>query len=113
MKYREMVYIYSTIFYKLLHYYITGFIELIMAFGSAALRIAILVFLFIARIRFPASCSLIRVLRKRYGRNLVKEVRTLKKLNFKHKKTILDLDFLIPCRGSSIFPQYLQFNVSD
>ena len=84
-----------------------------MAFGSTALRIAALVFLFIARIRFPASDSLICVLRKRYGRDLVKEVRTLEKLDFKHKKLILDLDFLISCKKNSVFPKFLQFKVSN
>ena len=58
------IYIYSTTFSKSLNQSITGFIELIMAFGSKVLRIATLVFLFIARIRFPASFSLIGVLRK-------------------------------------------------
>ena len=84
-----------------------------MAFGSTALRIATLVFLFIARIRFPASYSLIGVLRKRYGRDLVKEVRTLEKLDLKHKKTILDSDFVIYCRKNSVFPKFVQFKVSN
>ena len=83
-----------------------------MAFGSTALRIATLVFLFIARIRFPASESLIGVLRKRYGRDLVKEVRTLEKIDFKLRKAILDLDFLISCRKNSVFPKFLQFKQS-
>ena len=48
-----------------------------MTLGSTALRIATLMFLFIARIRFPASYSY-----------------TLEKSGFKHKKAILDLDFL-------------------
>ena len=65
-----------------------------MVFGSTAPHIATLVVLFIACIRFPASYSLIGVLRKRYGCDLVKEVRTLEKLDFKHKKAILDLGFL-------------------
>ena len=73
-----------------------------MVFGSTALRIA--VFLFIARIKFPASNSLIGVLRKSYGRDLVKEGTTLEKLDFKHKKPILDLDFLISCRKKQCFP---------
>ena len=84
-----------------------------MAFGSITLHIATLVFLFIAHIRFPASFSLIRILRKRYGRDLVKEVRTLENLDFKHKKVILDLDFLISCRKNSVFPKFLQFKVSN
>ena len=70
-------------------------------------------FLFIARIRFPASESLIGVLRKRYGRDLVKEVRTLEKIDFKLRKAILDLDFLISCRKNSVFPKFLQFKVSN
>ena len=84
-----------------------------MAYGSTALRIATSVFLFIARIRFPVAFSLIDVLRKRYGRDLVKEVRTLENLDFKHKKAILDLDFLIFCRKNSAFPKFLHFKVSN
>ena len=40
----------------------------------------ILLFLFIARIRFSACDSLIGVLRKRYGRELAMEVGTLEKM---------------------------------
>ena len=81
--------------------------------GSTAQSIATLVFLFIARIRFPASESLIGVLRKRYGRDLVKEVRTLEKIDFKLRKAILDLDFLISCRKNSVFPKFLKFKVPN
>ena len=69
--------------------------------------------MFIACIRFPASESLISILRKRYGRDLVKEVRTLEKIDFKLRKAILDLDFLISCRKNSVFPKFLQFKVSN
>ena len=48
-----------------------------MAFASTALHYATLEFLFIARISYLASDSLIWVLRKRYGRDLVKEVKAL------------------------------------
>ena len=70
---------------------------------NRALCIATLVFLFIACIRFLASESLIGVLMERYGRDLVKEVRTLEEIDFKLKKTILDLDFLISCRKKIVF----------
>ena len=73
-----------------------------MAFRSIALRIATLVFLFIACIKFPASFPLIGVLRNRYGRDLVKKVRTLEKLNCKHKKVVLDLDLLVSCRKNRV-----------
>ena len=80
-----------------------------MALGSTTLRIATLVFLFIAHIRFSASESLIGVLRKRYGCDLIKEVRTLEKIDFKLKKAILDLEFLISSRKNSVFPKFLLF----
>ena len=84
-----------------------------MAFRSIALRIATLVFLFIACIRFPASFSLIGVLRNRYGRDLVKKVRTVEKLNCKHKKVVLDLDLLVSCRKNRVMAKFLQFKVSN
>ena len=52
--------------------------------------------------RFPAFYSLIGVLRKRYDADLVKEVITLEKLDFKHKKANLDLDFLVSYRTNSV-----------
>ena len=70
-------------------------------------------FLIIARIRLPAPYSLIGVLRRDIVAILVKDVRTLEKLDFKYKKAILDLDFLISCRKSSVSPKFLQFKVSD
>ena len=83
-----------------------------MAFGSTALGITTLVFLFIVHIRFQVSDSLIGVLRKRYGRDLVKEVRTLRKIDFKHKKAISDLDFLISCRKNSVFRKFFQLTTN-
>ena len=77
-----------------------------MVFRSTALRIATLVFLFIACIRFPASELLISILRKRYDHYLVKEVRTVEKIDFKLKKAILDLDFLISYRKNSTFSKF-------
>ena len=77
-----------------------------MVFRSTALRIATLVFLFIACIRFAASELLISILRKRYDHYLVKEVRTVEKIDFKLKKAILDLDFLISYRKNSTFSKF-------
>ena len=83
-----------------------------MEFKSTALRIASLVFMFIACIRFLDSDPLIEVLRKQYRCDLVKEVRMLKKIHFQHKKAILDLDFLISCR-KNVFLKFLCFKVSN
>ena len=84
-----------------------------MAFGLKTLRIATLVFLFIASYRFLASDSLTDVLRKRYGLDSVKEIRALEKLDFKYKKVNLDLDFLISSTKIIFFPTLLQFKVSN
>ena len=37
----------------------------------------------------------------------------MEKFDFKHKKAILDLDFLISCRKKCVFPKLLQFKVSN
>ena len=50
-----------------------------MAFGLTVLSVVTLVFLFIARIRLPASDSLIDVLRKRYGRDVLMNLEHLRK----------------------------------
>ena len=42
---------------------------------------------------------------------MVKEIRTLEKKDFKLKKTILDLDFLVSFRKNRVFPKILQFKV--
>ena len=76
-----------------------------MAFGSTALGTASLAFLFIAHIRFPASDSLITVLRKRCGRHLINEVKTQEKIDFKLKKAVMALEFLISCR-KIVFSRY-------
>ena len=76
-----------------------------IAFGSTALGAASLAFLFIAHIRFLAADSLITVLRKRYGRHLINEVKTLEKIDFKLKKAVMALEFLISCR-KIVFSRY-------
>ena len=70
----------------------------ISTWSTTALRMSTLGLLFIADIKFSASDLLIGVLRNIYGRDLVKGVRTLEKLHFKHKMVILYLNFLVSCR---------------
>ena len=77
------------------------------------IRIVALVFLFLVRCRFPAKKSIIDILRKRYGEILVKNVRKLEKLDFKHKKATLDLDFLQSCKNQNVIPKFLKFKVAN
>ena len=73
------------------------------------IRVIALVFLFLVRCRFPTQFSIINILRKRYGENLVKSVRKLEKLDFKHKKAQLDLEFLQTCKKNNVIPKFLRF----
>ena len=77
------------------------------------IRIVALVFLFLVRCRFPAKKSIIDILWKRYSENLVKNVRKLEKLDFKHKKATLDLDFLHSCKKQNVIPKFLKFKVAN
>ena len=72
-----------------------------------------LVFMFVARTRLPVKHSIVNVLRKRYGKILVKNVRKFEKYEFKYKKAILDLDFLLTCKEKNIIPKFLRFKVAN
>ena len=57
-----------------------------MSFGTASVYVIALVFIFIARLRFPSGLSIVEVLRNRYGTNLVKNVRKFDKIDCKYHK---------------------------
>ena len=80
---------------------------------TEVLRVITLVFLFLVRCRFPTQFSIISTLQKRYSENLVKSVRKLEKLDFKHKKVQLDLEFLQTCKKNNIIPKFLRFKLAN
>ena len=67
--------------------------------------------MFLIRLRFPKNLSLIQVIHKRYGNTVVKLVRKFEKLDFKHRKAALDLQFLKTCQEFKVTPKFLQFRV--
>ena len=77
------------------------------------LRTLALVFMFLVRLRFPSRLSLLQVIRNRYGDTIVKLVRKFQKVNFKHRKAALDLNFLQTCRSFNVIPKLLQFRVAN
>ena len=81
--------------------------------GLSTFRIITYVFLFLARLRFPAQDSIIKILRRRYGDGLVKKVQKFEKFDFKCKKALLDLDFLQLCKEEKLFPEFLPFKVAN
>ena len=78
-----------------------------MSLGTISVCVAALVFIFIARLRFPSGFSIVEVLRSRYGTDLVKNVRKLEKIDYKYRKLHLDLNFLQSCEHSNVIPKFL------
>ena len=69
--------------------------------------------MFFIRLRFPKNLLLIQVIHKRYGNTVVKLVRKFEKLDFKHRKAALDLQFLKTCQEFKVTPKFLQFRVTN
>mgnify|MGYP001800918522 FL=1 len=76
-------------------------------------RVISLVFLFLVRLRFPAHLSITQVIRKRYGNNNVKLIRSFEKIDFKYRKLLLDIDFLENCVNNNVAPKFVQFRVAN
>ena len=57
------------------------------------MRLATMVFLFLMRLRFPNSKSILSIIKKRYGRETLKLIRNVENVDFKFKKPTLNLDF--------------------
>ena len=71
------------------------------------LRVISIVLLFLVRLRFPSNLSTIQVITNRYGNDTVKLVRQLEKLDYKHRKILLDLNFLENCIKNNVTPKFL------
>ena len=67
--------------------------------------------MFLARLRFPAQDSIIKILRRGYGDYL--EVRKFERFDFKYRKALLNLEFLQSCKREKLIPKFLQFKVAN
>ena len=63
--------------------------------------------------RFPARFSIADVIRDRYGEITLRTVRKFEKLDYKLRKSQLDLEFLNECVSHDVFPTFLRFRVSN
>ena len=72
-----------------------------------------LIFIFLTRLRFPSRLSIADFLRKRYGVRTLKLVRKFEKTDIKHKKALLDLQFLKICEDHNAIPKFLRFKVAN
>ena len=76
-------------------------------------RLIALVFIFVSRLRFPSGLSIVEVLRNIYGTVLDKNVRKLKKIDYKYRKLQPDLDSLQTCQYSNVIPKFLRFKLAN
>ena len=72
-----------------------------------------LVFIFLTRIRFASRLSFSEVLRKRYGDRILRLIRKFEKTDVKHKKALLDLQYLKICEDHKVIPKFLRFKVAN
>ena len=77
------------------------------------LRVAVLVFLFLARIRFPKNESISSIVRKRYSGEVLKVIRKFEKVDYKLRKAKLDISFLVKCQNENIIPNFLKFRLAN
>ena len=77
------------------------------------LRICSLVFLFLARRRFPSSKSVPKVIKDRYGESVLTLVRKFERADLRCRKAELDLSFVKYCFENSLTPKFLRFKVSN
>ena len=64
-------------------------------------------------LRIPKTKSLQEVVCDRYGSDTVKLVRKMERLDFKRKKSELDLEFLLECQHQNVIPNFLYFKLAN
>ena len=72
-----------------------------------------LVLLFIIRLRFPSNRSIADIITKRYSQETLRTVRKFESIDFKHKKCLLDIEFLNNCLNHELYPTFVRFKVSN
>ena len=77
------------------------------------MKVAVLVFLFLARIRFPRNDSIASIVRKKCSGEILKTIRKFEKVDYKLRKAKLDIDFLIKCQWGNVIPNFLKFLVAN
>ena len=72
-----------------------------------------LTFIFLTRLHFPSKFSISEIRRKRYGDRILKLIRKFEKTDLKHKKALLDLQFLKIYEDHNVIPMFLRFKVAN
>ena len=70
-------------------------------------------FLFLARVLFSMSKSIMVVIRSRYSENTVKRICKLEKLDYRLHKAELDLQFLCKRNDNNVMTNFLNFRLAN
>ena len=84
-----------------------------MVVGKIFLNILSFIYLFLIRLRFPTEQSIAEVIRKRYGDINLAKIRKFEKLDFRRRKTQLDITFLELCVEKDIMPNFVRFYTAN
>ena len=76
-------------------------------------RVFAYILLFAIRCRFPSQKSVADIIRDRYDDAVLSQVRKLEKLDFKVRKSRLDVEFLQLCLENNLTPKFLNFKVTN
>ena len=77
------------------------------------MKISILVFLCLIRLRFPSRKSIAEIICTRYGSDTVKQLRKFEILDYKVCKNQCDLEFLKFCQENCLTPKFLNFKLAN
>ena len=77
------------------------------------MKAAAIVFLFLIRLRFPQSKSLSHIIGRRYGDKIIKRLCKFEKIDYRLRKTELDLEFLVKCRDNNVISKFLNFRLAN
>ena len=76
-------------------------------------RVFAYVLLFVIKCRFPSNKSVADIIRERYDEGTLAKIRRLEKLDYKHRKCELDVEFLQICFENNLVPNFLKFKVTN
>ena len=75
--------------------------------------LAVLVLLYLARVRFPRNESIASIVWKRYSGEILNTIRKFGKVDYKLKERKLDINFRIKCQRKDVIPNFLKFRLAS
>ena len=76
-------------------------------------RVEVLVFLFLARVRFLRNKSVACIVRKRYSREIGNTISKFEKVDYKLRKAKFDINFIIRCQRENAIPNFPKFRLTN